>query len=81
MTPGEFDRLDEMEKIKVIAYNGQDLTKREDESYYYNLYQLDSFLVEEKIKKIPGSSSFLSPSHFSTDFELAPYLQKIKAPE
>jgi hypothetical protein len=55
-----------MEKIKVIAYNGQDLTKREDESYYYNLYQIDSFLVEEKIKKIPGGSSILSPSHFST---------------
>jgi len=77
MTTREFDSLDEMEKIKAIAYNGHDLTKREDESYYYNLYQIDSFLVEEKIKKVSGGSSFLSPSHFSTKVEIEPYLEKI----
>ena len=75
MTPAQFNSLDEMEKIKAIACNGQDLSKREDEFYYYNLYQIDSFLVEEKIEK-KLVDPFLSPSLFSTDVDIVPYLEK-----
>jgi hypothetical protein len=78
MTPRQFDSLDEMDKIKAIGYHAEKLTSREDEYFHYNLYQLDSFYIEEKIEKVPGGNSFFSPSHFSTKVEITLYLQKIK---
>jgi hypothetical protein len=65
MIAKEFENLDEMEKMKAIAYNAKKLSEREDDVFYYNLYQLDSFYIEEKIEKRP-EGSFYSPSHFST---------------
>ena len=79
MTARQFDSLDEMGKIKAIGYTGEKITEREDETHHYNLYQIDSFFIEEKIEKVPGSNSFFSPSHFSTNIQIAPYLQKITA--
>lgn len=76
MTAHQFECLDQMEKIKAIGYHAEKLTSREDQYFYYNLYQLDSFYIEEKIEKKAGDSS-LSPSHFSTDVEIKPYLQKL----
>jgi len=79
MTARQFDSLDEMGKIKAIGYTGDKIAEREDATYYYNHYQIESFFIEEKIEKLPGGNSFFSPSHFSTNIQIAPYLQKIKA--
>ena len=77
MTPGQFKLMDDMEQIKAIALQGKKLSEREDALFYYNLYQIESFYIEEKIEK-RTSNSFSSPSHFSTNVEITPYLQKIK---
>ena len=64
MTPRQFDMMDEMEQIKVIAHQDEDVVEREDESFLYKLYPVDSFFIEEKIQK---PLTFFSKSHFNTN--------------
>ena len=51
MTLYQFNMLDEQEQIEAIWYKSVKLAEREDEEHFYNLYQIDSFYVEEKFIK------------------------------
>lgn len=76
MTLYQFNMLDEQEQIEAIWYKSVKLAEREDEEHFYNLYQIDSFYVEEK---------FIKPDKLRVAFKtfaaitlLEPYLDKTK---
>jgi hypothetical protein len=73
ITPHQFDEMDEMEKIKTLAYHAEKMTERQDEKFYYNLYKLGNFYIEEKIEKRP-EGSFYSPSYFSIVSNISRYV-------
>lgn len=51
MTPLDFELLDEQEQIEAIWYKSEKLAERADEIFFYNLYRIDKFFVEEKFIK------------------------------
>ncbi len=70
--------LDEMEQIEAI-WEAVKLAERKDETYHYNLYQIDAFYVEEKIH-IAHNVRQSFKSFKATDM-LRPYLGQIKLPK
>ncbi len=48
MTLYQFNLLNEMEQMEAI-WDAVKLAEREDETFQYNLYQIDKFYVEEQI--------------------------------
>jgi len=68
MTLYQFNLLDEMEQMEAI-WNAVKLAKRKDDTFHYNLYQIDKFYVEEQIHlELNGrrgfkSFAFLEPLH------------------
>ena len=76
MTLYQFNLLDEAEQIEAIWYKSVKLSEREDEEFFYNLYQIDSFYIEEKF--IKPDKLRIAFKTFATTTLLEPYLDKIK---
>lgn len=77
MTLYQFNMKDEMEQIEAIWYHSTKLAERDDATFLYVLYQIDSFYVEEQIHKEYNVRRALK-SFSSTNAELLkPYLEMI----
>ena len=78
MTLYQFNMLDEMEQMEAI-WDAVKLGERKDDTYHYNLYQIDAFYVEEKIHIAHNvRQGFKS---FKTMDLLGPYLDMIEMPK
>lgn len=76
MTPLDFETFDEQEQIEAIWYKSVKLAEREDENFFYTLYQIDNFYVEEKF--IKPDKLRVAFATFATADLLELYLNKIK---
>ncbi len=76
MTLYQFNLLDEQEQIEAIWYKSVKLAEREDEEHFYNLYQIDSFYIEEKF--IKPDKLRVAFKTFATTTLLEPYLDKMR---
>ena len=74
MTLYQFNLLDEMEQMEAI-WEAVKLVERSDDTFHYNLYQIDDFYVEEKIHiAYDARHAFRS---FKTTELLKPYLDQM----
>lgn len=77
MTLYQFNMLDEAEQLEAIWSKSTKLAEREDAGYIYIFYQIDSFYIEEKIRK-EGNIRHAFKSFASTTASLLqPYLDQI----
>jgi hypothetical protein len=76
MTLCQFNLLNEQEQIEAIWYKNVKLAEREDEDFFYNLYQIDNFYIKEKFIK-PDKMRIVFRT-FATTTLLEPYLKNIK---
>ena len=75
MTLYQYNSLDELEQSEVLWEHGVHIGERDDNTFRYVLYSLDSFYIELKYNRelnvINGSRSFSSTS------QLEPYFPNI----
>jgi len=75
MTLYQFNAMDEMEQMEAIWDSAVKLAERKDDTFHYNLYQIDKFYVEEQIHiELNVRRGFKS---FITTELLQPYLEDI----
>lgn len=77
MTLYQFNSLDELEQLEAIWEHGVKVAEREDDTNRYNLYQIDSFYVEEEFHKEYNMHRAFYSFASTNPEKLKPYLDKI----